>query len=95
MQEFVAYSDEELAWLYVEPKFCIKGVGGALIRHAVADLEPTMAIELLEGNTPALELYLSEGFKLIKRIEGRLEGNEDFAAVGLVLTREDTQDGNQ
>ncbi len=36
------------------------------------------------------ELYLSEGFKLIKRIEGKLEGNEDFAAVGLVLRREDT-----
>ena len=95
VQGFVAYSDEELAWLYVDPKFYRKGVGRALVRHAVADSEPTMVIELLEGNTPALELYLSEGFKVTKRIEGRLEGNEDFAAVGLVLSREDTQDGKQ
>lgn len=90
VQGFVAYSDEELAWLYVDPKFYRKGVGCALVRQAVADSEPTMRIEMLEGNTPALELYLSEGFKVIKRIEGRLEGSENFAAVGLVLSREDT-----
>ncbi|MEM9907739.1 MAG: GNAT family N-acetyltransferase [Cyanobacteria bacterium P01_D01_bin.44] len=90
VQGFVAYSDKELAWLYVDPKFYRKGVGRALVRQAVADSEPTMEIELLEGNTPALELYLSEGFKVIKRIEGRLEGNESFAAVGLVLSREDS-----
>ncbi|MDY6938880.1 MAG: GNAT family N-acetyltransferase [Cyanobacteriota bacterium] len=85
---FVAYSDEELAWLYVEPPFYRKGVGRALVRHAIADSAPTMEIEMLEGNAPALELYLSEGFKVIKRVEGQLKGNEDFAAVGLVLRRE-------
>ena len=90
VQGFVAYSDEELAWLYVDPKFYRKGVGRALVRQAVAGSAPTLKIELLEGNTPALELYLSEGFKVIKRIEGKLEGNEDFAAIGLVLSREET-----
>ncbi|MEM8613656.1 MAG: N-acetyltransferase [Cyanobacteria bacterium P01_H01_bin.105] len=89
VQGFVAYSAEELTWLYVHPKFYRKGIGRALLRHAVADSESAMEIELLEGNTPALELYLSEGFKVVKRIEGSLEGNEDFAAVGLVLKRED------
>ncbi|MBE7382381.1 MAG: GNAT family N-acetyltransferase [Leptolyngbya sp. SIO1E4] len=90
VQGFVAYGDEELAWLYVDPKFCRKGVGRALVRHVVADSAPTIEIELLEGNTPALELYLSEGFKVIKRVEGQLVGNEEFAAVGLVLRREET-----
>ena len=88
VQGFIAYSDEELAWLYVDPKFYRKGVGRALVRQAVADSAPTIEIALLEGNTPALELYLSEGFKVIKRIEGQLEGNEGFAAVGLVLRQE-------
>lgn len=90
VQGFIAYSDEELAWLYVDPKFYRKGVGRALVQHVVADSKPTIKIELLEGNSPALELYLSEGFKVIKRVEGRLEGNEEFAAVGLVLGRDVT-----
>ena len=90
VQGFIAYRDEELAWLYVDPRFYRKGVGRALVQHAVANSAPTMEIELLEGNTPALELYLSEGFKVIKRVEGQLVGNEEFAAAGLVLRREDT-----
>ncbi|MEO0535798.1 MAG: N-acetyltransferase [Cyanobacteria bacterium P01_A01_bin.123] len=90
VQGFVAYGDGELTWLYVDPKFYRKGVGRALVRHAVADSATTLEIETLEGNTPALGLYLSEGFKVIKRVEGRLEGNEDFAAAGLVLRREKT-----
>lgn len=90
VQGFVAYSDEELTWLYVDPQFYKKGVGRALVRHAVADAASAIELELLEGNTPALKLYLSEGFRVIKRIEGKLEGNEDFAAVGLVLRHEAT-----
>lgn len=90
VQGFVAYGDEELTWLYVNPKFYRKGVGRALVQHAVTNSAPTMKIELLEGNKPALALYLSEGFKVIERVEGKLEGNEEFAATGLVLRREDT-----
>ena len=88
VQGFVAYSDAELTWLYVDPQSYKRGVGRALVRHAIADSTSAMELELLEGNTPALLLYLSEGFRVIKRIEGKLEGNEDFAAVGLVLRHE-------
>lgn len=87
VQGFVAYSDEELAWLYVDPAAYKKGIGRALVRHAVSDSAPTMEIELLEGNAPALALYLSEGFEVTERIEGKLEGNEGFAATGLILQR--------
>lgn len=90
VQGFVAYSDEELTWLYVDPQFYQKGVGRALVRQAIADSASAIELELLEGNTPALKLYLSEGFRVIKRLEGQLEGNEDFAAVGLVLRHEAT-----
>ena len=88
VQGFVAYSDDELTWLYVDPKSYRKGVARALLRHAMANARPTMKIELLEGNTPALELYQSEGFRIVERINGKLEGNEAFAAQGLILRRE-------
>ncbi|MEO0802967.1 MAG: GNAT family N-acetyltransferase [Cyanobacteria bacterium J06642_2] len=87
VQGFIAYSDEELAWLYVDPKFYRRGVGRALVQHAVSNSAPTMKIELLEGNTPALELYRSEGFKVIEHLKGQLVGNEEFAASGFVLRR--------
>ncbi|TQV68217.1 GNAT family N-acetyltransferase [Denitrobaculum tricleocarpae] len=89
VQGFVAYSKEELAWLYVDPKFYRRGVGRALVRHAMSASAPIIQIEVLEGNRPALELYLSEGFKVVKRVEGNLVGNETFAAAGLLLARED------
>ena len=84
---FVAYSEEELAWLYVDPPFYRRGVGRALLQHAVAQAGPDMMIEVLEGNAPALALYLSEGFAVTQRIEGKLAGNESHTAVGLVLKR--------
>ncbi|MEM9005891.1 MAG: N-acetyltransferase [Cyanobacteria bacterium P01_F01_bin.86] len=92
---FVAYSDEELTWLYVDPQFYRQGVGRSLIRHVVADSTSAIELEVLEGNTPALKLYLSEGFRVIRRIEGKLEGNEDFAAVGLVLRHEPSARGSE
>ena len=85
---FIAYGDKELTWLYVDPQFYQKGVGRSLVRNAIADSASVIDLEVLEGNTPALKLYLSEGFKVVKRIEGRLEGNADFVAAGLLLRRE-------
>ncbi len=87
VQGFVAYSEEELAWLYVDPPFYRRGVGRALLQHAVAQAGPDMMIEVLEGNAPALGLYHSEGFRVTERIEGKLAGNESHAAVGFVLKR--------
>ncbi|MEM1308462.1 MAG: GNAT family N-acetyltransferase [Cyanobacteria bacterium P01_H01_bin.153] len=88
VQGFVAYSDAELTWLYVNPQFYKQGVGRALVRHVIADSTSAIELEVLEGNTPALKLYLSEDFKIIKRSEGKLVGNEEFAASGLVLRHE-------
>lgn len=88
VQGFVAYSDDELTWLYVDPQSYKKGVGRSLVRHAIVDSASAIELEVLEGNTPALRLYLSEGFKVVKRSEGKLVGNEEFAAVGLVLRHE-------
>ncbi len=88
IEGFVAYSDEELTWLYVNPSCYRRGVGRALLRHAVAHGGPVIRAEVLEGNEPALSLYLSEGFRIVERVEGRLEGNESFSAVGYRLERQ-------
>ncbi|UFJ39080.1 GNAT family N-acetyltransferase [Brevibacillus humidisoli] len=84
---FVAYDDEELTWLYVDPLYYRKGVGRNLLRHAIANAGPVFHSNVLEGNRPALQLYLSEGFIVVERMEGRLVGNEAFPASGYLLKR--------
>lgn len=84
---FVAFSDDELTWLYVDPAAYRRGIGRTLLRHALAARGGELTAEVLVGNEPALQLYLAEGFKMIKRVDGRLTGNEKFAASGYVLQR--------
>lgn len=84
---FVAFGDGELTWLYVEPAFYRRGIGRALVRHAVAASGADIALELLDGNMPAQRLYESEGFSVAHRVDGKLAGNEGFAASGLVMKR--------
>lgn len=82
---FVAYSADELTWLYVDPLHFGKGFGRQLLRHAIKNSGPVFRTEVLEGNQAATNLYFREGFTLIRRIEGKLTGNEIFPAVGLYL----------
>jgi hypothetical protein len=42
---------------------------------------------VLVGNEAALNLYLSEGFCVLRRVDGKLVGNESFAASGYFLER--------
>ncbi len=75
---FVAYSEDELAWLYVDPAVMRRGVGRALAERALA-LQPGIRwVELLEGNYPAQDLYRSLGFVPRKTVSGRMPGNETF-----------------
>lgn len=85
---FVAHTDDELGWLYVDPALSGRGIGRALLRHAIANAGTPLRTEVLEGNEPVLLLYLSEGFAVEKRVEGRLEGHETFAASGFLLVRD-------
>lgn len=85
VQGFVAWNDGELTWLYVDPAAGRRGIGRALLRHALAAHAGHLDTEVLEGNVPALVLYLGEGFRVRRRVEGRLAGNEGHRAVGYVL----------
>jgi ribosomal protein S18 acetylase RimI-like enzyme len=85
VEGFVGFQPDEVTWLYVSPARYRQGLGRALLRHALAAAGPEVRIEVLEGNDGALALYLSEGFVIIERAEGRLVGNERFAASGFRL----------
>jgi ribosomal protein S18 acetylase RimI-like enzyme len=57
------------------------GGRGTSSRAAVrASLTP-LSLEVLVGNEAALALYLSEGFRIVDRVSGKLAGNERFAAT--------------
>lgn len=84
---FAAVLGAELTWLYVDPASYGKGYGRALLRHAIDRAGPAMQTQVLEGNTPALKLYLSEGFKLVERKSGNIGDNQSFSAIGLRLER--------
>ena len=82
---FVAFHDGELTWLYVDPATQRRGVGRALVRAAVQTSPRPLELEVLLGNDAALALYLAEGFQVLRRADGRLVGNEAFAASAHVL----------
>lgn len=65
---FSAYTDDELAWLYVSPDMMRNGIGRKLVARAL-DIEPGIKhIEALYGNEPARKLYESIVF-FVQEIE--------------------------
>ncbi len=82
---FIAFEPEEITWLYVDPNRYRKGIGKALIQFAMERCSDKIVIEVLHKNEPAIRLYESLGFKKIKRVEGKLEGNEPYPAIGFIL----------
>lgn len=78
VQGVIAYTDEEIAWLYVAPWMARRGIGRALIRRALESEPGIGAIEVLWGNEPAKKLYESFGFYVREVEEGVMPGNETF-----------------
>lgn len=85
---FAAFSEDELAWLYVDPALSRRGVGRALVEDALSHMERPVSIEVLKGNEPALALYLSCGFRETETVSGKMPGNESFSVTVHVLRRE-------
>ena len=76
---FVAFTEDELAWLYVHPQFQKQGIGRALATFALEKMEPgPKAVEVLVGNEPARKLYRSLGFTEEELLHGHMPGNEDY-----------------
>lgn len=84
---FAACSEEELAWLYVDPSRARRGIGQALCRYALQAFPGIHTVEVLKGNEPARKLYESLGFSAGKTLRGRMPGNEQFAVEVYQLTK--------
>ena len=87
VEGFVAFTDTELTWLYVDPASYRQGIGRALLRLAIKSADGVLSTEVLVGNDAALRLYLAEGFVVERRADGKLAGNERFDASGYLLKR--------
>lgn len=86
---FVAFSDEELAWLYVRPDHQRQGIGRKLAEHALAHMTAEeKSVEVLHGNEPARGLYHSLGFTKETILHGRMPGNESFKVRVWQMTME-------
>lgn len=82
---FVAVSDTELAWLYVDHAFARQGVGSELVDFALKEMNNGAEIEVLAGNEPALALYAKFGFAVVRTETGVMLGNESFPVTVHVL----------
>lgn len=85
---FAAWTEEELAWLYVDPAAARQGIGRALVRRFLEENPGRpVSIEVLAGNGPALALYRSMGFQTVDTRTGSMPGNEGFRVTVHVLER--------
>jgi ribosomal protein S18 acetylase RimI-like enzyme len=82
---FIAFAEDEVTWLYVSPDHYRRGIGKKLLRQAIHRCGNIVTTSVLSGNEVALQLYLSEGFKIIETKTGQLNGNESFSATGHLL----------
>ena len=84
---FVALDGDEVTWLYVDPVRYRRGIGRALLRHAVAHAGECAEVTVLDGNPAALALYRSEGFEVRETRTGPMAGNERFIVTGHIMQR--------
>ncbi|HEL2219446.1 TPA: GNAT family N-acetyltransferase [Streptococcus suis] len=75
---FVAFTDDELAWLYVDREYSRHGIGTALVNVVLKKMHEPISIEVLTGNTPALNFYRKFGFEIVKTESGQMQGMKSF-----------------
>ena len=90
---FCAYTDEELAWLYVSPDKLRQKIGSALVEGALRTEPGICEIEVLRGNEPAKQLYEKYGFQLDRIVKGVMPGNASFPVQVYSMHRSVCQSG--
>lgn len=71
---FIAFGDEELEHLYVDPAVHSRGVGTALVKLAQEN-EPELKLWVFQRNQRARRFYEHHGFELVRLTDGA--GNEE------------------
>lgn len=85
---FIAFTEDEIAWLYVDVEHSRRGIGSRLMEFALQRVDDDVSIEVLAGNRPAIALYESFGFQVKETVSGRMPGNEEFQVTVHVMKRE-------
>lgn len=85
---FIAYKDQEITWLYVEPGFQRQGFAKELLYYALQHSKRPLSVWVLHGNLPAIALYRAMGFVFMEEKKGQLicPGRESVPAIGLRYT---------
>lgn len=78
---------ELLAWLYVDREYSRHGIGTALVNVVLKKMHEPISIEVLNGNTPALNFYQKFGFEIVKTESGQMPGNEEFSVTVHILKK--------
>lgn len=84
---FVAFTDDELAWLYVDREYSRHGIGTELVNVVLKKMRKPISIEVLTGNTPALNFYQKIGFEIVRTESGQMPGNEEFSVTVHILKK--------
>ncbi|ATZ04756.1 N-acetyltransferase [Streptococcus suis] len=84
---FVAFTDDELAWLYVDREYSRHGIGTSLVNVVLKKMHEPISIEVLEGNLPALSFYKKFGFEIVNTETGQMPGNEEFSVTVHILRK--------
>ncbi len=70
MVGFVAVDETYVSFLYVDPDHYGLGIGRKLLQRATAAIGQGAWTIVLDGNSRAIALYESEGFRQVSRFEG-------------------------
>ena len=89
LRGFTAVRGSHIGWLYVDPSHAGRGIGRALLQHAVSlCFFPPITIGTLAGNAPALKLYASEGFVVTRLTKILLSGDARYPATACYLEKQ-------
>lgn len=82
---FIAWHENEITWLYIDPAFYRRGFGKKLLQFALENTSGFIRLEVLHMNLPAIEFYKDAGFRIIEKREGKLSGDSVYPATGYIM----------
>ena len=83
---FIAFTNEEITWLYIDPKFFRKGYGKKLLSFALSKILRPVKVTVLINNIRAINLYKGLGFIIDRKQQGKIPlTNIEVASLRMVL----------
>lgn len=82
---FVAFTNHEITWFYVEPGYQRRGFGKKLLYYTLQHTKRPLSVWVLHGNLPATSFYESLGFNFMEEKRGPLHRSQSqpIYAIGL------------